>query len=76
MAKRELEATVTPELQTAKGKASDTDRKEERCCAVYEEGVRSLNTGIKHHTYTRFTPTPFGLELALLCMNIHVSHNE
>lgn len=61
MAKRELEATVTPELQTAKGKASDTDRKEERCCAVYEEGVKNLNTG------RRSPPLPRGLLAAQLC---------
>ncbi|KAG5278961.1 hypothetical protein AALO_G00104630 [Alosa alosa] len=54
MAKRELEVTVTPELQTAKGKASDTDRKEERCCAVYEEGVKNLNTEAMWTCYANF----------------------
>lgn len=46
MAKRELEAPgAGEELQTAKGRASDINRREERCCQVYEEGVKSLNTG-------------------------------
>uniref|UniRef100_A0A8C7CK87 UTP6 small subunit processome component n=1 Tax=Oncorhynchus kisutch TaxID=8019 RepID=A0A8C7CK87_ONCKI len=47
MAKRELEATVGEELQTAKGRASDIARREERCCQVYEEGLKSLNTGTR-----------------------------
>lgn len=46
MAKRELEAPgAGDELQTAKGRASDISRREERCCQVYEEGVKSINTG-------------------------------
>lgn len=46
MAKRELEAPgAGEELQTAKGRASDINRREERCCQVYEEGVKSINTG-------------------------------
>ncbi|PWA32749.1 hypothetical protein CCH79_00012432 [Gambusia affinis] len=45
MAKRELEAPgVDEELHTAKGRASDINRREERCCQVYEEGLKSLNT--------------------------------
>uniref|UniRef100_A0AAR2KC42 UTP6 small subunit processome component n=1 Tax=Pygocentrus nattereri TaxID=42514 RepID=A0AAR2KC42_PYGNA len=44
MARRELEAAGAPELRSAQGRASDTNRREERCCAVYEEGLRSLNT--------------------------------
>ncbi|KAK5865947.1 hypothetical protein PBY51_020177 [Eleginops maclovinus] len=45
MAKRELEAPgAGEELHTAKGRASDINRREERCCQVYEEGVKSLNT--------------------------------
>uniref|UniRef100_A0A8C1PJZ3 UTP6 small subunit processome component n=1 Tax=Cyprinus carpio TaxID=7962 RepID=A0A8C1PJZ3_CYPCA len=44
MAKRELDAAGAPELQSAKGRASDTDRREERCCVVYEEALKSLNT--------------------------------
>lgn len=51
MAKRELGATVGEELQSAKGRASDIARREERCCQVYEEGLNSLNTG----TYTQQT---------------------
>lgn len=46
MARRELEAAGAPELQSAQGRASDISRREERCCAVYEEGIQSLNTGI------------------------------
>ncbi|KAF7213114.1 U3 small nucleolar RNA-associated protein 6 homolog isoform X1 [Nothobranchius furzeri] len=46
MAKRELEAPgAGEELHTARGRASDIDRREERCCQVYEEGLRSLGTG-------------------------------
>jgi len=46
MAKRELEAPgAGEELHTAKGRASDINRREERCCQVYEEGVKSLDTG-------------------------------
>uniref|UniRef100_A0A8C2WL91 UTP6 small subunit processome component n=1 Tax=Cyclopterus lumpus TaxID=8103 RepID=A0A8C2WL91_CYCLU len=46
MAKRELEAPgAGEELQTAKGRASDINRREERCCQVYEEGVKSLSAG-------------------------------
>ncbi|TKS67991.1 U3 small nucleolar RNA-associated protein 6 -like protein [Collichthys lucidus] len=45
MARRELEAPgAGEELQTAKGRASDISRREERCCQVYEEGVKSLNS--------------------------------
>lgn len=45
MAKRELEAPgAGEELQSAKGRASDMNRREERCCQVYEEGIKSLNT--------------------------------
>uniref|UniRef100_A0A674EQ66 UTP6 small subunit processome component n=1 Tax=Salmo trutta TaxID=8032 RepID=A0A674EQ66_SALTR len=45
MAKRELGATVGEELQSAKGRASDMARREERCYQVYEEGLNSLSTG-------------------------------
>uniref|UniRef100_H3CC45 UTP6 small subunit processome component n=1 Tax=Tetraodon nigroviridis TaxID=99883 RepID=H3CC45_TETNG len=45
MAKRELEAPgAGEELQTAKGRASDINRREERCCQVYEEGVKTVHT--------------------------------
>lgn len=46
MARRELEAPgAGEELHSAKGRASDINRREERCCQVYEEGVKSLKTG-------------------------------
>lgn len=46
MAKRELDAPgAGEELQTAKGRASDINRREERCCQVYEEGLKTINTG-------------------------------
>lgn len=46
MAKRELEAPgAGEELQTVKGRASDINRREERCCQVYEEGLKTINTG-------------------------------
>uniref|UniRef100_A0A8C8M0R5 UTP6 small subunit processome component n=1 Tax=Oncorhynchus tshawytscha TaxID=74940 RepID=A0A8C8M0R5_ONCTS len=54
MAKRELEATVGEELQTAKGRASDIARREERCCQVYEEGLKSLNTEAMWACYVSF----------------------
>ncbi|XP_026868136.2 U3 small nucleolar RNA-associated protein 6 homolog [Electrophorus electricus] len=44
MARRELEAPGAPKLHSAQGRASDVDRREERCCAVYEEGLKSLAT--------------------------------
>lgn len=50
MAKRELEAPgAGEELQTAKGRASDVNRREERCCQVYEEGVKNISTGWLPH---------------------------
>ena len=52
MAKRELEAPgAGEELQSAKGRASDINRREERCCQVYEEGVKSLHTGRCSHRH-------------------------
>ncbi|XP_068607030.1 U3 small nucleolar RNA-associated protein 6 homolog [Brachionichthys hirsutus] len=55
MAKRELEATgAGEELQTAKGRASDINRREERCCQIYEEGVKSLNTEPMWTCYVAF----------------------
>lgn len=55
IAKRELEAPgVGEELQTAKGRASDVNRKEERCCQVYEEGLKSLNTEPMWTCYVSF----------------------
>lgn len=55
MAKRELEAPgAGEELQSAKGRASDINRREERCCQVYEEGVKSLNTESMWTCYVAF----------------------
>lgn len=55
MAKRELEAPgAGEELQSAKGRASDINRREERCCQVYEEGVKSLNTDPMWTCYVAF----------------------
>ncbi|XP_034544080.1 U3 small nucleolar RNA-associated protein 6 homolog [Notolabrus celidotus] len=55
MAKRELEAPgAGEELQTAKGRASDINRREERCCQVYEEGVKGLNTEPMWTCYAAF----------------------
>ncbi|XP_038148381.1 U3 small nucleolar RNA-associated protein 6 homolog [Cyprinodon tularosa] len=55
MAKRELGAPVVgEELQTAKGRASDINRREERSCQVYEEGLKSLNTEPMWTRYVAF----------------------
>uniref|UniRef100_A0A8D0AK64 UTP6 small subunit processome component n=1 Tax=Sander lucioperca TaxID=283035 RepID=A0A8D0AK64_SANLU len=55
MAKRELEAPgAGEELQTAKGRASDINRREERCCQVYEEAVKSLSTEPMWTCYVAF----------------------
>ncbi|KAG9350445.1 hypothetical protein JZ751_026808 [Albula glossodonta] len=58
MAKRELEAGLGTdmgcELSTAKGRASDIARREERCCLVYEEGLKSLNTEALWTCYITF----------------------
>ncbi|KAI4889138.1 hypothetical protein NFI96_015137 [Prochilodus magdalenae] len=54
MARRELEAAGAPELQSAQGRASDTSRREERCCAVYEEALKSLNTEPMWRCYVTF----------------------
>ncbi|KAM4604075.1 U3 small nucleolar RNA-associated protein 6 homolog isoform 2-T2 [Polymixia lowei] len=55
MARRELEAPAAgEELQTAKGRASDIARREERCCQVYEEGLTSLNTEPMWTCYVSF----------------------
>ncbi|XP_048054081.1 U3 small nucleolar RNA-associated protein 6 homolog [Megalobrama amblycephala] len=54
MAKRELDAAGAPELQSAKGRASDTDRREDRCCAVYEEALKNLNTEAMWTCYVTF----------------------
>ncbi|XP_068448212.1 U3 small nucleolar RNA-associated protein 6 homolog [Clinocottus analis] len=55
MAKRELEAPgVGAELQTPKGRASDINRREERCCLVYEEGVKSIGAEPMWSCYATF----------------------
>ncbi|XP_075899336.1 U3 small nucleolar RNA-associated protein 6 homolog [Nelusetta ayraudi] len=55
MAKRELEAPgAGEELQTAKGRASDVNRREERCCQVYEEGVKNISTESMWTCYVAF----------------------
>ncbi|CAB1416944.1 unnamed protein product [Pleuronectes platessa] len=55
MAKRELEAPgAGEELTSAKGRASDINRREERCCQVYEEGLKSLNTEPMWTCYATF----------------------
>uniref|UniRef100_A0A672GY59 UTP6 small subunit processome component n=1 Tax=Salarias fasciatus TaxID=181472 RepID=A0A672GY59_SALFA len=55
MARRELDApTAGEELHTARGRASDVNRREERCCQVYEEGVKSLDTEPMWSRYVAF----------------------
>ncbi|XP_041838622.1 U3 small nucleolar RNA-associated protein 6 homolog [Melanotaenia boesemani] len=55
IAKRELEAPgVGEELHSAKGRASDINRREERCCLVYEDGVKTLNTEPMWTCYAAF----------------------
>uniref|UniRef100_A0A8C8GV40 UTP6 small subunit processome component n=1 Tax=Oncorhynchus tshawytscha TaxID=74940 RepID=A0A8C8GV40_ONCTS len=73
MAKRELEATVGEELQTAKGRASDIARREERCCQVYEEGLKSLNTGTCTQQTERHTSTPRQERLLAVLQRAHDS---
>uniref|UniRef100_A0A8C9TWC4 UTP6 small subunit processome component n=1 Tax=Scleropages formosus TaxID=113540 RepID=A0A8C9TWC4_SCLFO len=58
MAKCELEAglgaEMGAELQSTKEKASDTVRREERSCLVYEEGLKSLQTEAMWTCYATF----------------------
>lgn len=55
MAKRELEAPgAGEELQSAKGRASDVNRREQRCCQVYEEGLKSIHTEPMWTCYAAF----------------------
>ncbi|CAN9510512.1 unnamed protein product [Ophioblennius macclurei] len=55
MARRELDAPgAGEELLTASGRASDVSRREERCCQVYEEGLKSLNTEPMWTSYAAF----------------------
>ncbi|XP_061882895.1 U3 small nucleolar RNA-associated protein 6 homolog [Entelurus aequoreus] len=45
LARRELEAPVTgQELQTAKMRALEVNRREEQCCQMYDKGLEGLNT--------------------------------
>lgn len=63
MAKRELDAPgAGEELQSVKGRASDINRREERCCQVYEEGLKTINTGggnIQHRLIAEVVPKAF-----------------
>uniref|UniRef100_A0A1A7WJX9 UTP6, small subunit (SSU) processome component, homolog n=1 Tax=Iconisemion striatum TaxID=60296 RepID=A0A1A7WJX9_9TELE len=55
MAKRELEAPgAGEELHTARGRALDINRREERCCQVYEEGLKSHGTEPMWTSYVAF----------------------
>ncbi|CAL8328837.1 unnamed protein product [Lota lota] len=55
LARRELEApSAGEELTTAKGRASDIARREDRCSLVYEEGLKSLNTEPMFTCYASF----------------------
>lgn len=45
MARRELEVGAALELPSARSRAADIMSREERCGAVYEEGLKNLNTG-------------------------------
>lgn len=78
MAKRELDAPgAGEELQTAKGRASDINRREERCCQVYEEGVGTVNTGgcngfSNGGTCSVFTKSLFNLRGVMVSMQICV----
>ncbi|XP_060725036.1 U3 small nucleolar RNA-associated protein 6 homolog [Tachysurus vachellii] len=44
MARRELEVGGASELPSAQSRAADIVSREERCSAVYEEGLKNLNT--------------------------------
>ncbi|XP_076871559.1 U3 small nucleolar RNA-associated protein 6 homolog [Brachyhypopomus gauderio] len=54
MARRELEAPGVPQLHSAQGRASDMGRREERCHAVYEEGLQNLPTEPMWTRYVTF----------------------
>lgn len=46
MARRELEAPgLGEEPHSAKARALDINRREERCCQLYEEGLKVISTG-------------------------------
>lgn len=52
MATRELDATIAHDFQSARGSAIDTECREERCCVIYEEALKSLNTGIIYNLFS------------------------
>ncbi|XP_061536611.1 U3 small nucleolar RNA-associated protein 6 homolog [Phycodurus eques] len=55
LAKRELEAPgAGEELRTAKGRASEVDRREVQCCQVYEQGLENINTEPMWTSYVAF----------------------
>ncbi|XP_061627552.1 U3 small nucleolar RNA-associated protein 6 homolog [Phyllopteryx taeniolatus] len=55
LAKRELEAPgAGEELRTAKGRASEVDRREVQCCQVYEQGLEKINTEPMWTSYVAF----------------------
>ncbi|XP_054989731.1 U3 small nucleolar RNA-associated protein 6 homolog [Sorex araneus] len=58
VARRELELGAQPEEEqqpvTKQAKAAAVDRKEERCCAVYEEAVQTLPTEAMWKCYISF----------------------
>ncbi|KAF5897003.1 U3 small nucleolar RNA-associated protein 6, partial [Clarias magur] len=54
MARRELEVGVAPEVHSAQSRAADIASREERCGAVYEEGLKNLNTEPMWACYVTF----------------------
>ncbi|XP_056607400.1 U3 small nucleolar RNA-associated protein 6 homolog [Triplophysa dalaica] len=54
MATRELDATIAHDFQSARGSAIDTECREERCCVIYEEALKSLNTEAMWTCYVTF----------------------
>ncbi|XP_073708450.1 U3 small nucleolar RNA-associated protein 6 homolog [Garra rufa] len=54
MAKRELAAAGDPAQQSAKERASEINCREESCCGVYEEALKSLNTEAMWTCYVTF----------------------
>ncbi|KAI5613768.1 U3 small nucleolar RNA-associated protein 6-like [Silurus asotus] len=55
MARRELEISGAPELHSAQSRAADIVSREERCSAVYEEGLKNLNTEPMWTCYVTFS---------------------
>lgn len=69
VARRELEIHSQPgEAQpaTKQAKAVEMGRKEERCCAVYEEAVKTLPTGKLHQTEVWYTEVNVKLKFPFL----------